>query len=141
MCEAAKGGDNVTPPGRTSYTPILIPTTPGNSNTNNNDDNTLLHASSSGGKNVKFGSASAAEFDSERPALEITPMPKAAAEKRYKLEERNMNETEEMMNEETKRNNAMLGDWEKDFDSYLDDEEDNEHSLETESIGFDAEEM
>ena len=62
---------------------------------------------------------SSASPPTDSPSTHEPPLPPSSVQ----TPERNMNETEEMMNEETKRNNAMLGDWEKDFDSYLDDEE------------------
>ena len=78
-------------------------------------------------KSVKFGYASAAEFDCSKPALELTPLPKSFAEKRYSLAEKVVEEEEQEMNEETKINNDVLSTWEENFDSFLDDSDTDEY--------------
>ncbi|KAL7559935.1 hypothetical protein ACA910_008257 [Epithemia clementina (nom. ined.)] len=73
---------------------------------------------------VQFGPTRAAEYESNDPALTLTPMPPDEAAMRYPIEMKEETEAETSMLQETKENTALLDEWEgQDDDS-------------SESIGF-----
>lgn len=77
----------------------------------------------SGVKSVKFGFPSAAEFESTRPTVELTPLPSDKARERFPVEENDDSSDDESaeLHKETARNGALLALWEDDFDDYIDD--------------------
>ncbi len=80
-------------------------------------------------KSVKFGSASAAEFESSRPTVELTPLPSAKAREQFPLEEKDLSSDDESMelHHETARNGDRLALWEDSFDDFITNEwDDNE---------------
>ena len=79
---------------------------------------------SSGIKSVKFGDASAAEFESSRPTVELTPLPSDKVRERFPVEEKDIQSDDESveLHHETARNGARLALWDDDFDDYIDEE-------------------
>uniref|UniRef100_A0A6U3ZNC4 Uncharacterized protein n=1 Tax=Ditylum brightwellii TaxID=49249 RepID=A0A6U3ZNC4_9STRA len=73
--------------------------------------------------NVKFGSPSVAEFEEDRPTVELTPLPSEFARQRFPVEEVEEPEQNVEMHQETVRNAALLAEWESDFDSFLEDDD------------------
>lgn len=73
--------------------------------------------------NVKFGSPRAVEFDTDRPTVELTPLPSEVARVRFPVEQKEESPEEVERHEETVRNSSVLAAWEDDFDSYLEEEE------------------
>ena len=77
----------------------------------------------SGKKSVKFGQSSAAEFESTRPTLELTPLPAELAREVFKVDDQDVQSDEESteIHQETARNADTLAMWEDDFDTYCED--------------------
>jgi hypothetical protein len=76
---------------------------------------------------VQFGCAQAVEYEIDAPSAKLTPMPAELAQKRFPLadkQEDNEEEKEEI--EETKENSAVLAEWEEDFDSFMEDDDQDE---------------
>jgi len=69
-------------------------------------------------KTVKFGEVDAAEFDREKPAIELTPMTSEAVRLQFSLDER-----VEMISEETKLNGELLAQFENGFEENEDESE------------------
>ena len=76
-------------------------------------------------KSVQFGVSQAAEYDLDAPSQRFTPLPFEVAQQRFPLNVKN-DETEGEEIAETKENSAMLAEWEQDFDSLIDDGENDE---------------
>jgi hypothetical protein len=72
-------------------------------------------------KKVQFGSASAAEFKSSRPTVELTPLTKDQAMKEFPLDKEIIEEEEEE-HQETAMNGAILAAWDDVFDDYANDD-------------------
>ena len=74
----------------------------------------------SGKRSVQFGHSSAAEFESSRPTLELTPLPAELAREEFKVDGQNVQSDEESteLHQETARNADTLAMWEGDFDSF-----------------------
>ena len=87
--------------------------------------NTCLTSSK---KKVQFGSASAAEFKSSRPTVELTPLTKDQAMKEFPLDKEIVEEEEEE-HQETAMNGAILAAWDDVFDDYANDEFDDGESI------------
>ncbi len=75
-------------------------------------------------KSVKFGYASAAEFESSRPTVELTPLPTDTARERFPVEERDdsSDDGSTEMHRETARNAERLALWDDDFDDFVDND-------------------
>jgi len=80
---------------------------------------------------VKFGDSSAAEFESTRPTVELTPLPAEQARDRFRVDEKVVESDEESveLHQETARNADMLNVWEDDFDSFCEDDWDKNDSI------------
>ena len=80
-----------------------------------NDDN------ESDMKSVKFGNASAAEFESSQPTSELTPLPSEKVRERYPVDEEYKSSDDESteLHHETARNGEVLAMWDDDFDEYI----------------------
>lgn len=91
---------------------------------------TPLHSISVSGsdgvaKNVKFGFSSAVEFDENRPTVDLTPLPSNIAQEYFPLDSSlESNDSSEAKHKETAYNISVLAEWEDDFDSFLEDDED-----------------
>ncbi len=79
-------------------------------------------------KSVKFGDSSAAEFESSRPTVELTPLPSDKVREQFPVDEKDeLSEDESTeMHHETARNGERLAIWDEDFDDYLDEWGDND---------------
>ena len=66
------------------------------------------------GPRVQFGSPQAVEFDSEGPAVHLTPLPSEVTRQRYSMMQVEPSKGEADMSVETKRNTALLAEWEDD---------------------------
>eukprot|EP00978_Attheya_sp_CCMP212_P035364 scaffold153556_cov45-Attheya_sp.AAC.2 len=91
----------------------------------------IEHQTSDEKRIVKFGFPSAAEFDTNQPTVQLTPLPSDFVRERFPVEEKVESPEEEEFHRETARNAAVLAAWEDDFDSYLEDE-DQSHDVEAE---------
>ena len=82
-------------------------------------------------RSVKFGDSSAAEFESSRPTVELTPLPPEQAREQFRVDEKDVESDEESveLHQETARNADILALWDDDFDSFCDerDSDDDEH--------------
>jgi hypothetical protein len=74
-------------------------------------------------RTVKFGPPNAIEFDSHNPVGALIPVPAQLALKRFPVEH------------QTKRNLAMLADWDDSFSVFEDDGDDDAHESCTHSQG------
>lgn len=110
-----------------------------NSIHNNNNSMTHIHTTpkmttppnavfTSSKKKVQFGSASAAEFKSSRPTVELTPLTKDQAMKEFPLDKEIIEEEEEE-HQETAINGAILAAWDDVFDDYANDDFDDGDSI------------
>jgi len=92
------------------------------------NDNYPTKCNSDGKKSVKFGALSAAEFESTRPTVELTPLPAEQVKEEFGLENRDEESDDDSteMHQETARNADKLAMWEDDFDSYCDDWDNND---------------
>ena len=73
---------------------------------------------------VQFGPTRAVEYESNDPALTLTPMPPDEAAKRYPTEMKPPTDAETSLLQETKENTALLNEWE------------NQEDDDSESLGF-----
>ena len=105
------------------YTPNMK--TPQSQNDNNNNNTTTTISSI---KSVKFGDSQAAEFESSRPTVELTPLPSDKVREQYPVEEKDVLSDDESteLHHETARNGQRLAMWDDDFDEYVDEWEDND---------------
>lgn len=112
----------------------------GNDNcTPQGNDNCITKGNSDGKKSVKFGELSAAEFESTRPTVELTPLPAERVKEEFGLENKNDESDDDSaeMHQETARNADKLAMWEDDFDSYCEDWDNNDSII---SIDDDSDE-
>eukprot|EP00979_Chaetoceros_neogracilis_P013108 scaffold3666_cov268-Chaetoceros_neogracile.AAC.19 len=127
LVTSAQGGGNGTPVGlsnsNTEEGAYKYSTPQGN--------DTDLQGWSSQNRNVKFGESSAAEFESSRPTVELTPLPAEQARDRFRVDEPVVKSDEESveLHQETARNADMLNAWEDDFDSFCEDDWDKNDSI------------
>lgn len=95
-------------------------------------------ASLLGGRpNVKFGISQAAEFDSARPAFELTPLPTEEAGARFPVEMAQETPEQTVHSRQTKDNSATLAEWEDAFDSFLEEDGEGQQGA-TMSIALDG---
>lgn len=100
---------------------------------NSPDDNVVVaHKRSTTCKTVQFGTPSAAEYETDGPPKELTPMPSEVAKERFPLTAPVQKEA----TRETKSNSATLAEWDNDFDSYLNNSDDDEDEDELETMLF-----
>jgi hypothetical protein len=92
------------------------------------NDNCMAKGNSDGKKSVKFGELSAAEFESTRPTVELTPLPAERVKEEFGLENKSEESDDDSaeMHQETARNADKLAMWEDDFDSYCEDWDNND---------------
>lgn len=64
---------------------------------------------------VQFGSPQAAEYVIDDPVAQLTPLPSEFTRRRYSMTEKEVSKEEEEMTVETKRNSALLAEWEDDL--------------------------
>lgn len=65
---------------------------------------------------VQFGSPRAAEYDIDGPVAQLTPLPSDVTRKRYSMDAKEQCKEEEEMTLETKRNSAVLAEWEDELE-------------------------
>ena len=70
---------------------------------------TLSHKRSN---RVQFGSPRAVEYEVDGPTVHLTPLPSEVTRKRYSMDPKEQTQEEEEMTIETKRNSAILAEWE-----------------------------
>lgn len=121
------GNDNGTPGGWTNTASVCTP----KFSTPQGNDNDIESWSSDVNRSVKFGDSSAAEFESSRPTVELTPLPPEQAREQFRVDDKKVESDEESveLHHETARNADTLAQWEDDFDSFCDerDSDDDEH--------------
>lgn len=100
----------------------------GSFSTPQGNDSYVGKGSSDGKKSVKFGELSAAEFESTRPTVELTPLPAERVLEEFGLERKDEESDDDSaeMHQETARNADKLAMWEDDFDSFCDDWDNND---------------
>jgi len=86
-------------------------------------------------RRIKFGISSAAEFESTRPTVELTPLPSEKVRERFPVDEKDVSSDDDsvQMHHETARNGARLAMWDDDFDSYVDEWDENDSDVDDDS--------
>ena len=64
---------------------------------------------------VQFGSPQAVEYEVDAPTAQLTPLPSEVTRQRYSMDQKEVKEEDEEMTIETKRNSAMLAEWEEEL--------------------------
>lgn len=127
--ETDTGNDNGTPGGWANTASVCTP----KFSTPQGNDTDIESWSSDVNRSVKFGDSSAAEFESSRPTVELTPLPPEQAREQFRVDEKEVESDEESveLHLETARNADTLAQWEDDFDSFCDERDsDDDEQLE-----------
>lgn len=83
--------------------------------TPSNNSNNNHHHNKKGKNRVQFGSPKAAEYEVDGHTAQLTPLPPEVTRQRYSMDPKQAPAEEEEMTVETKRNSALLAEWEEEL--------------------------